>query len=47
MRKIGPKRTSSGRGLDRREAERRLRKLIEEAPPPRRAVSGSRRRGGR
>ena len=34
MRKIGPKRTSSGRGLDRREAERRLRKLIEEAPPP-------------
>ena len=34
MRKIGPKRTPSGRGLDRREAERRLRKLIEEAPPP-------------
>ena len=34
MRKIGPKRTSSGRGLDRREAERRLRKLIDEAPPP-------------
>jgi integrase len=34
MRKIGPKRTPSGRGLDRREAERRLRKLIDEAPPP-------------
>ena len=34
LRKIGPKRGADGRGLDRREAERRLRQLAEEAAPP-------------
>ena len=33
-RKIGPKRGPDGRGLDRREAERKLRKLAADTPPP-------------
>ena len=34
MRKVGPKRAPSGHGLDRREAERKLRQLIEDVAPP-------------
>ena len=33
-RKIGPKRRPDGRGLDKREAERKLRKAVEDTAPP-------------
>ncbi|MEK6272462.1 MAG: site-specific integrase [Actinomycetota bacterium] len=40
MRKIGPKRGPNGHGLDHREAERKLRQLMEQvAPPPESRVS--------
>src|SRR5262245_45120822 len=33
-RKIGPKRGTNGHGLDRREAERTLRRFVDEVAPP-------------
>ncbi|HRV60391.1 MAG TPA: hypothetical protein P5138_07145, partial [Solirubrobacterales bacterium] len=34
MKKIGPKRDRSGRGLDRSTAEKKLREMIGDTPPP-------------